>query len=614
MHRCPALLGFLVLAFTLHAQTDPGPVDLSNRESARTWFNTWWPRTNGAPLGFTGNIDTGVAGDISQAARDQTLLRINIYRRMVGVQPVTIDATLNQKAQAAAVLCAANDALSHSPPATWKYFTATAAEGCANSSLTSSAIPHGVVDFMIDFGSNNKGVGHRSAMIDAGLKNIGIGSSVGHSSSVLRLGVTAIWDATTTPDIRFSEPFITWPTKGYVPFYLFPGRWSIEIPDLVSTAIATFSEASVTVTKAGQPLPVMFAPRNNGGGLVFTLDGTSEGSTGYVGTTVGGEILDGLPVQASDVIYHVKVSNIKIYDTGALWNGTGIYEYNVIGYDPATAKLTPGSSSNLINISTRSFAGAGSDVQIAGFIINGSTPRKVLIRAGGPYLDQFQVPNTLADPVLSLFSGSTMIMSNDDWSSDASAILAASAKAATLPFSAGSKDAAIVALLQPGVPYTAQVSGKSGTIGNALVEVYDIDDGTSSNLTNISTRSFVGAGNNIQIGGFILRGPGARKVLIRAGGPYLSQYGVPGVLSDPVLTLFSGSTQIAQNDDWGSNSADVNAATQAIKATAFGPASKDAALVVTLSPDTPYTAQVADKNGGTGNALIEVFQLPDTTP
>lgn len=610
----PAVVCFFAINCVLAAQTDPGPVDLTNRESARTWFNTWWPKTTGAALGFTGNIDTGVAGDISQGAREQTLLRINIYRRMVGVQPVTMSDDYNFKAQAAAVLCAANNDLSHSPPSTWKFYNPVAAEGCRGCELTSSAIPHGIVDFMIDFGPNNQAVGHRSGVLEPGLEKIGIGSAPGHSSSVLRLGVTALWDSIVTAEPRLAEPFLTWPTKGYTPFYLFPGRWSIEIPDVFTTAFATFEDASIALTKNGQSVPVTTWMRRAGSGMIFTLDGTSEGRSENVETVVNGEGLEGLPVQSSDVTYHVKVSNIKVRATGALWNGTGVYEYDVIGYNPAVARVVPGQAANLINISTRSFAGAESNVQIAGFIMSGSAPRKVLIRAGGPYLSQFQVPNTLADPVLTLFSGSTLIMTNDDWSSDAANIIAGSAKAGALPFSAGSKDAAIVATLQPGVPYTAQVSGKSGATGNAIVEVYDIDDGSSSNLINISTRSFVGSGDNLQIGGFILRGPGPRKVLIRAGGPYLSQYGVPGVLADPVLTVFNGSTQIAQNDDWSTLSTEVAAATQVVKATAFAPGSKDAAIVLTLNPNIPYTAQVAGKNGSTGNALIEIFQLPDTTP
>ena len=268
-----------------------------------------------------------------------------------------------------------------------------------------------------------------------------------------------------------------------------------------------------------------------------------------------------------------------------------------------------GGSSHLVNISTRSIAGEGSSTLIAGFIIQGISPRKVLIRAGGPYLSQFSVQNVLSDPVLTLFSGQNQLSQNDDWELDADNVMAATTKVGAIAFSAGSKDAAIVAVLQPGVGYTAQVTGKGGQTGNAIVEVYDADDGTDSKLVNISTRSFVGTGGSIQIGGFILRGTGPQKVLIRAGGPYLTQFNVKNVLADPVLTIFAGQTQIAQNDDWGANAASVNDATAQAGVVAYAAGSTDSAIVLQLNPDVGYTAQVSGKNGGTGNALIEVFQL-----
>src|SRR6059058_3435300 len=90
---------FLLAVPFLAAQTDPGAVDLSTRESARTWFNTWWPKTYGVPMGFTGNVAAGIAGDTSQAFKDEVALRVNVFRRMAGLQPVTFSATYNTKDQ-----------------------------------------------------------------------------------------------------------------------------------------------------------------------------------------------------------------------------------------------------------------------------------------------------------------------------------------------------------------------------------------------------------------------------------------------------------------------------------------------------------------------------------
>lgn len=608
------LIGSALLA---SAETDPGPVNMTDREAARSWFNTWWPKSFGAPMGFTGNIDAGIPGDISPAYRDQTLLRLNIFRRMAGEQPVVTNPVYDAKDQAAAALCAANDGLQHNPPTNWKFYNATAAEGCANSALAASAGSHGVVDLITDFGTINKAVGHRISLLTPSMTTVGIGTTPGHSNSGLFQGVLTVWGADPSVwsnNINYSEPFVLWPAKGYIPFYLIPGRWSAVIPDGLSTGTVNLVNANVTVTQNGRLMPVKQESLIGGDAVIFTLDGTNEGDTGFAETAVNGEALNGLPLQTSDVVCHVTISNIKVRTTGVLWNGTGKYEYDVIAYNPSVAPVVPGAAANLVNISTRSFAGSDSSTQIAGFIISGSVPRKVLIRAGGPYLSQFGVDSVLPDPVLTLIAtGGTQLAQNDDWSSDAAAVTAAVAKVGTLPFTAGSKDAAIVTTLLPGA-YTAQVMGKGNATGNALVEVFDADDGSASKLTNISTRSFVGAGSSVQIGGFILRGSGPRKVLIRAGGPYLTQYGVSNVLADPVLTVFKGNTQISQNDDWGSNSAEVTAATQALGAIGYTVGSKDAAVVLILDPGVGYTAQVAGKNGGTGNALVEVFQLPDDAP
>lgn len=608
---------FLGSCLLSSAQTDPGPVNMSDREAARSWFNTWWPKSFGAPMGFTGNIDAGIPGDVSPAYREQTLLRLNIFRRMAGELPVVTNPVYDAKDQAAAALCAVNDDLQHNPPTTWKFYNATGAEGCERSNLAGAAGPTGMFYFLGDFGANNKPVGHRISLLTPAMTTVGVGSTPGHSNSNLFRGVLAVWGndpSIGSKDLGYIEPFVLWPTKGYIPYYLIPGRWSAIIPDTFTTGTVNFVDATVVVTRNGQPLPVKYGALNGGAATIFTLDGTSEGDTSFVDTAINGETLYGLPLQSSDVVFHVTISNIKVRATGALWNSTGKYEYDVIAYNPNVATAIPGTAANLVNISTRSFAGADSSTQIAGFIISGSAPRKVLIRAGGPYLSQFGVDGVLADPVLTLIAaGGTQLAQNDDWSSDAAAVTAAVAKVGTLSFPAGSKDAAIITTLPPGA-YTALVTGKGNATGNALVEVFDADDGSASKLTNISTRSFVGTGSSVQIGGFILRGSGPRKVLIRAGGSYLTQYGVANVLADPVLTVFQGNVQIAQNDDWASNSADVAAATQALGAVGYASGSKDAALVLTLDPGTGYTAQVAGKNGGSGNALIEVFQLPDGTP
>lgn len=607
---CALSLSLMSAAF---AQTDPGPVNMQDRESARQWFNTWWPKSYGAPMGFTGDVEKGIPGDVSQAYKDQTLLRINIFRRMAGEQPVTENPAYSAKSQAAAVLCAVNDELSHFPPATWKFYNATAAEGCGGSDLVGEPGPTGIAFLMLDGGANNMGTGHRNHLLTPALETVGVGNSPAmQSASQLVEGVEAIWvndPSFVSNNLKFEQPFVTWPARGYIPHYLVPGRWSIYVADAHTSQEQDFSSADVAVQRSGLRLGVAVIRAQAGLGLVFTLDGTSEGSGGFVGETVNGEELSAPSHVSTDILYHVVVSGIKVRSTGALWSGRGVYEYDVAVYNPQLARVTD-ATSDLVNISTRSFAGEGSNTQIAGFILNGKSAKRVLVRAGGPYLAQFGIEGYLRDPVLELFEGSKLIATNDNWDTDYEAISRAIESAGVVPFQRGSPDAAIVMTLQPGVQYTAHVLGRSNGLGSAIVEVYDLDPGTDSRLINISTRSYVGTGADIQIGGFILKGEGPRRVLVRAGGPYLSQFGVTDFLKDPVLRVFKGSDKIAENDDWEENAVDVDAASKAAAVFPFTKGSKDSGLILTLDPGGPYTVQVSGKVGATGNAIVEVYSLP----
>src|SRR4029453_17188237 len=98
------------------------------------------------------------------------------------------------------------------------------------------------------------------------------------------------------------------------------------------------------------------------------------------------------------------------------------------------------------------------------------------------------------------------------------------------------RESAIIADLPAG-NYTAIVRGVNNTTGVALVEAYDLSPETNSILGNISTRSFVQTGDNVMIGGFIVQGTAAKRVIVRAIGPELTQYGVPNVLANPTLEL-----------------------------------------------------------------------------
>ena len=257
-------------------------------------------------------------------------------------------------------------------------------------------------------------------------------------------------------------------------------------------------------------------------------------------------------------------------------------------------------------------AGSGSQTLIVGFTIDGAAAKSVLVRGIGPTLAQFNVDGFLVDPQLTLYnSGSaTPISANDNWGGSA-ALANVFTQVQEFPLPANSKDAAILVPLSSGV-YTAQVTS-TGNSGVALVEVYDADSGTpDGRFVALSARTQAGTGSETLIAGFVLTGDLPRKLLIRAVGPTLVQFGVTGVLADPQLSLYSGSTLIATNDNWSGNPADAaQLAAAAVQVSDFPlPVnSLDAALLVTLPPGL-YSAHVEGANGGTGVALVEVYVMP----
>src|SRR5216117_4518638 len=152
--------------------------------------------------------------------------------------------------------------------------------------------------------------------------------------------------------------------------------------------------------------------------------------------------------------------------------------------------LRPSVPARLGNISTRSFVKTGDNVMIGGFIVQGIQTKRVIIRAIGPELTQYGVPNALANPILELHNGTgALIASNDDWQTTILVGVITSNQVSDIQNSGraptAASESAIIADLQPG-NYTAIVSGVNNTLGVALVEVYDLSPGTSSSLGNIS--------------------------------------------------------------------------------------------------------------------------------
>lgn len=294
----------------------------------------------------------------------------------------------------------------------------------------------------------------------------------------------------------------------------------------------------------------------------------------------------------------LTVANVRATDAGV---------YSVVATNPggsqlsAAATLTvavPNANARLSNLSVRTNLAANATLIVGVAVADGS--RDVLFRGVGPTLAAFQVPGTLADPRLEIYSGQTKVNENDNW---APALAPVFAGVGAFPLTNGSRDAALVAPLSPG-GFTAQVPGATG--GVVLVEAYDTGAAAGGRLVNVSARNRVGTGDDILIAGFTISGTGNKPLLIRAVGPTLAAFGVDGTLADPKLEIYNAQgVKVTENDTWTASLATTFASVGAFPLTA---GSRDAALLTSLPPGG-YTAQIRGSDGGTGEALVEIYEL-----
>jgi hypothetical protein len=309
------------------------------------------------------------------------------------------------------------------------------------------------------------------------------------------------------------------------------------------------------------------------------------------------------------------------YRHTAVWTGSEMIIWGGILYSN-TRTSTGGRycaplGSQLGNISTRAFVQTGDNVMIGGFIVQGTIPKRVIIRAIGPELTQYGVPNALANPTLELHDGTgALIASNDNWqftiiggiiTHDQGLEIRNSDHAPGNPL-----ESAIIADLPAG-NYTAIVGGVNNMTGVDLVEVYDLSPDTASILGNISSRAFVQTDDNVMIGGFIVQGTQPKRVILRAIGPELTEYGVPNTLADPTLELHdSTGALIASNDNWqhtiigGIITKDL---VQEIINSGYAPSNPSESAIIADLPPGNYTGIVRGKNTITGVALVEVYDL-----
>jgi hypothetical protein len=372
------------------------------------------------------------------------------------------------------------------------------------------------------------------------------------------------------------------------------------------TLVATNSQGSVTsnaatLTVNGGPAPIVTtqpASLAQPAGSAASLSVVASGSPTFQWRKNGANIPGATAATLS--FASLAAADTASYDV-VLTNATGSVTSNaatVVVATPLTAVLR--------NLAVRTTL-AANQILFVGVNMSGAG-KEVLVRAAGPSLGALGVPGTMADPRLSVFSTATppvLIAQNNNWAGDP-AVTAAIGRLGAFPMaSPTSLDAALVTAIAGG--RTVQVSGPAA--GNVIVEAYDAGVGNDARFTSISARNFVGTGGDILIAGFTIDGTGSKNLLIRAAGPSLGALGVPGTIVDPKLEIFTATTvpvKVAENDNF---SGAVDTLARTLGGFGFVPGARDAAILVSL-PAGGYTVQVSGLNNGTGEAIIEVYEVP----
>ncbi len=263
----------------------------------------------------------------------------------------------------------------------------------------------------------------------------------------------------------------------------------------------------------------------------------------------------------------------------------------------------PPPESFLSNLSVRAWLPENEAALTLGFARRSAAPKPVVLRAIGPALSQFGVALAATDPRLAVFDAAeAMVAENDNWdTADAAAFAAAGAFA----LAEGSRDAGLIATMPSGNG-TARVTAEGG--GFVLAEIYDPAASASSKIVNVSAYARAGAESEAMVGGFTVRGSGSKRLLIRGLGPQLEAFGVSDALPNPVLEIYDqDAIKIAANEDWDAALGQEFAEAGAMSLPA---GSRDAAVVVTVAAGGSYTAILRSGDDTTGQALLEIYELP----
>jgi len=360
-----------------------------------------------------------------------------------------------------------------------------------------------------------------------------------------------------------------------------------------------FLAPPTVVSSSGASLTFTAAP---GTQMAYTLDGSDPRSA-------GGEVAPNATLTSASLTVSAT-TNVHVRSYRAELRGVfpGSPWSAAVGGE-LSSPLSP--KSRLVNISSRAVVGVGDNALIAGVVVADTREKYYLARAIGPGLAAFGASDLVMDPQLSIFNMSgTELFRNNGWEGapNAGQLPAHFKGVGAFPLTVGSKDSVISDRVSAGA-YTVQVTTPSGVGGIALAELYELDD--KGRTVNLSSRALVKTGDGVLIGGFVISGPAYQRILIRAVGPTLQAFGLSTALRDPILTVYSGSTVLASNDQWGTGdqSTIVASASKVVGAFDLATNSKDAALLITLPPGA-YTVEVKGRDEEEGVALLEVYAVP----
>jgi hypothetical protein len=372
------------------------------------------------------------------------------------------------------------------------------------------------------------------------------------------------------------------------------GSYAVNVSNPAVTTPVVSAAAILTVNPAGGPAPAIVAQPLSitaaaGGTAALSVVASGTGNT-YQWRRAGADLPGA--TDATLILRNVTAASAGAYSVAVSAGGAPLTS--------STSTLTVAAGeARLANLSVRTNLAANARL-IVGFSTTGG--KNVLLRGIGPTLGAFGVGGSHPDPRLELFnSAAAMIAQNNDWGGGA-ALSSAFSLVGAFPLTATSRDAA----LQSVISGAHSVHATGASAGVVLVEVYDAGSGNAVRLNNVSARNVVGTGDNILIAGFVVEGTVAKTLLIRAVGPTLASFGVDGTLADPKLEIYSDTTKIVENDNW---SAAIGSTFGTVGAFSLVNGSRDAALVVSLMPGA-YSAQVSGIAGGTGEALVEVYEIP----